>query len=58
MDLPKENWSFVTFGQNMVNGKQNEPRNRIEEKCDRLRKKGKIKELEDFAKALNSPILS
>jgi len=58
MDLPKENWSFVTFGQNMVNGKQNEPRNRIEEKCDILRKKGEIKEPENFAKALNSPILS
>ena len=58
MDLPKKNWTFVTFGLNIIDGKENPHRNEIENKCDLLRKQGEIKEPEDFAEKLNSPFLS
>lgn len=58
MELPKKNWTFITFGQGIINEKSNEPRNNIEKKCDEIRKKGEIVEPEEFAKLLDSPMLS
>ena len=58
MDLPKENWAFVTFGINIIDGKENPHRNEIENKCDLLKKRGEIIEPEDFAEKLDSPFLT
>jgi len=58
MDLPWENWHFVTFGKNIIDGKSNEPRNKIEEKCDELRKNNILTSPEELAAILDVPILS
>ncbi len=35
-DLPRANWHFLTFGQNVVSGKLNAPREALEQKCQDL----------------------
>ena len=57
-DLPWENWTFVTFGQNIVNNEQNKPREKLEEKCSEILKEQQIKRPEDLAVDLDIPILS
>ncbi len=57
-DLPWENWHFFTFGLNIVNVKYNEPRGRIEERCDELLKSTEVKTPDELASKLGIPILS
>ncbi|MBK5112967.1 MAG: hypothetical protein KGD59_14770 [Candidatus Heimdallarchaeota archaeon] len=57
-DLPWENWHFFTFGLNIINEKYNEPRGRIEERYDELRKNEEVKKPEELALKLGVPILS
>jgi len=57
-DLPWKNWHFFTFGLNIVNEKYNEPRGRIEERCDELRKSAEVKGPDELASILGVPILS
>jgi len=57
-DLKWENWTFVTFGQNIVNDKHNEPREKLEEKCSEILKHQLLEKPEDLALKLNVPILS
>lgn len=58
IDLPWEKWTFVTFGQNVVDNKENIPREQLEERCNETLKKKEIKNPEDLAEALNVPLLS
>ncbi|NHJ47518.1 MAG: hypothetical protein FK733_07010 [Asgard group archaeon] len=57
-DLPFENWNFVTFGKNIINGKYNEPRGKVEKKCDELRENNKLSNPEEYAISLKVPFLS
>jgi hypothetical protein len=57
-NLPFENWSFITFGKNIIDGKYNEPRGKVEKKCDELRNKSKLSSPEEYAISLNVPFLS
>jgi len=57
-DLPWKNWTFVTFGQNIVNNEHNKPREKLEEKCSELLKQQQLNKPEDLAFELNIPILS
>jgi len=57
-DLKWKNWTFVTFGQNIVNDKHNEPREKLEEKCSEILKHQLLEKPEDLAIKLNVPILS
>jgi len=57
-DLPWENWTFVTFGQNIVNNEQNKPREKLEEKCSEILKQKQLEKPHDLALELNIPILS
>ncbi|NHJ41189.1 MAG: hypothetical protein FK731_14245, partial [Asgard group archaeon] len=40
-DLPWENWTFITFGKNIIDGKYNVPRGKLEEKCSNILEKEK-----------------
>jgi hypothetical protein len=57
-DLPWTNWTFVTFGQNIVKGQKNLPRENLEARCNEMLKKHKPKKLEALAEELQIPILS
>jgi len=57
-DLPWENWTFVTFGQNIVKNRNNVPREKLEERCNEVLKKQKLEKPEDLAEELNVLILS
>lgn len=57
-DLPWKNWTFVTFGQNTVKGKDNRPREKLEERCNEVLKKQESWKPEDLAEELNVPFLS
>lgn len=57
-DLPWEDWTFVTFGQNRIEDKGNIPREKLEERCDDLLEKRRPEKPEDLAEELDVPILS
>ena len=57
-DLPWANWTLVTFGQNVVQGKKNHPRENLEARCNEILKKQKLKKLEELADMLQIPVLS
>lgn len=57
-DLPWENWTFVTFGQNIINGMKNIPREKLEERCNEVLERQKLVKPDDLAEALKIPILS
>jgi hypothetical protein len=57
-DLPWENWTFVTFGQNIIENKSNIPREKLEERCNEVLEKQKPEKPEDLAQELDVPILS
>jgi hypothetical protein len=57
-DLPWENWTFVTFGQNIIRNKNNIPREKLEERCNEVLEKKKLEKPEELAEELNVPILS
>lgn len=57
-DLPWTNWTFVTFGQNIVQGQKNHPRENLEARCNEILKKHKPKKLETLAEELQIPVLS
>jgi len=57
-DLPWENWTFVTFGQNIINGMKNIPREKLEERCNEVLESQKLVKPDDLAEALKIPILS
>ena len=57
-DLPWKNWTFDDFGLNIINGKPNEHRSKIEEKCTKYLEKQEFNCPEDLANELNVPFLS
>jgi hypothetical protein len=57
-DLPFNGWNFITFGKNIIDGKYNEPRGKLEEKCDELREKKQLTSPEEYAKSLDVPFLT
>ncbi|NHK30595.1 MAG: hypothetical protein FK730_04545 [Asgard group archaeon] len=57
-DLPWKNWSFITFGKNIIDGKYNEPRGKLEEKCSKLLEKKELLSPEELASLLDVPIIS
>ncbi|MFX0091124.1 MAG: hypothetical protein ACFFBD_05115 [Candidatus Hodarchaeota archaeon] len=58
IDLPWSNWSFLTFGRNIINDNPNAARNDLEEKCRELIKSKKVETLKELAKQLNVPIIN
>jgi hypothetical protein len=58
IDLPWEKWTFVTFGQNIIDDKENIPREQLEERCNEALKRKEMENPEDLAEALNVPLLS
>ncbi len=58
IDLPWEEWTFVTFGQNIVDDRENILREQLEERCNEGLKNKEIENPEDLANALNVPLLS
>jgi hypothetical protein len=57
-DLPWENWTFFTFGKNIIEGKYNEPRGKLEEKCSKLLEKDDLTNPDELATLLDVPIIS
>lgn len=58
IDLPWEKWTFVTFGQNIIDDKKNIPREQLEERCNEALKRKESENPEDLAEVLNVPLLS
>jgi hypothetical protein len=58
IDLPWDKWTFVTFGQNVIDDKKNFPREQLEERCKEALKRKEIRNPEDLAEVLDVPLLS
>jgi hypothetical protein len=58
IDLPWEKWTFVTFGQNIVDDMENIPRKQLEARCNEALKKKETENPKELADALNVPLLS
>jgi hypothetical protein len=58
IDLPRANWHFLTFGQNMVSGRSNPPRESLEQKCQDLIAATSDGSPELFARELNVLLMS
>lgn len=57
-NLPWTNWTFITFGQNTIQGQKNIPRENLEARCNEMLEKHKPKTLETLAEGLHVPVLS
>jgi len=56
-NMPWEKWHFITFGQNIINGKANIERRQLEERYSALINEGDIKNPEGIGEALDIPVV-
>ncbi len=57
-NMPWEKWHFITFGQNLVDGKYNPERQKIEQEYSVLKESGREASPEGIGQALGVPIMS